>query len=149
MKRVLWRTVGVALVAGLILPSSQGHQPQRVADLMRKKLDQAQKVLEGIALNDFDKISRSGEELMLISKTVEWRVVKTPEYEIHSNSFRRAAETLMEKAKEKNLDGAALAYVDLTLSCVKCHKYVRDVRMTRLDGRQDPVVKHDSVARSF
>jgi hypothetical protein len=100
---------------------------------MRKKLEHAQKVLEGIALNDFDKIAKHGEELIRISKLAEWRVVRSPQYEVHSNAFRRAAETLIEKADQKNLDGAAFAYLDLTLTCVKCHKHVREIRMTRLD----------------
>jgi hypothetical protein len=130
MKHVL---VGVAvclLVSEPIPLKSQGQESPKVAELMRKKLGHAQKVLEGIALNKFDEIGRSAEELILISKAAEWSVVKTPQYEIHSNSFRRAAESLVEKAKDKNVDGVALAYVDLTLSCVKCHKHVRDTRMT-------------------
>ena len=45
---------------------------------------------------------------------------------------------LAQKARDRNLDGAALAYVDLTLACVKCHKYVREVRMTRLDDLFPP-----------
>ena len=27
-----------------------------------------------------------------------------------------------------DIDGAALAYIQMTLNCVTCHKYVRDVR---------------------
>ncbi len=34
----------------------------------------------------------------------------------------------MRKAKDKNLDGVTLAYMDLTMSCVRCHQYVRDTR---------------------
>jgi hypothetical protein len=98
----------------------------KVKKLMHRKLEHAQKVLEGIALNDFKEITKHGEELMQISKEAEWQAIKTPRYELHSNEFRRAVDTLLEKAKDKNLDGVALAYVDLTLSCVKCHKYVRD-----------------------
>jgi hypothetical protein len=45
---------------------------------------------------------------------------------------------MVKMAKDKNLDGAALAYVQLTMSCVNCHKYVREIRMTRID-RADPV----------
>ena len=30
-------------------------------------------------------------------------------------------------AAEGNLDGAALKYVELTLSCVNCHKHVRSL----------------------
>jgi hypothetical protein len=35
---------------------------------------------------------------------------------------------LIRQADKENLDGAALAYVQLTLSCVNCHKVVRDSR---------------------
>ena len=41
---------------------------------------------------------------------------------------RRIADDLVKKATEKNLDGAALAYVEMTLTCVKCHKHVREAR---------------------
>jgi hypothetical protein len=57
---------------------------------------------------------------------------------VQSNEFRRAVENLQEKAAQKNLDGAALGYVELTFSCVKCHKYVREARMTRQEGQQKP-----------
>ena len=86
-----------------------------------------------MALNDFDLIAQNARQLIDISKAVEWRVVKSPQYEIHSNDFRRSADTLIQAAKAKNTEGAALAYVDLTLTCVRCHKHVREVRQTRLD----------------
>jgi hypothetical protein len=124
------------IVLAMGLPTLRGHggEQDEVGKLMRKKLEHAQKVLEGIALNDFDKIAQHGDDLMLISKMAEWKVVKTPQYEVQSNSFRRAVGDLIEKAQAKNLDGATLAYVDITLACVKCHKYVRDERRTSLDG---------------
>ena len=108
-------------------------EPTKTAELMRRKLDNSQKVLEGIAVNDFDKIAKHGEELIFISKQAEWRVLQTPQYELHSNEFRRVAESLIKNAKDKNVDAAALNYVDMTLTCVKCHKHVREIRMTRLD----------------
>jgi hypothetical protein len=130
-----------------VVPALSGHdekdkrgaEPKKVSDLMRKKLTHAQKVLEGIALNDFNKIAEQAGELIEVSKAAEWAVVKTPQYELRSNQFRRAAEEMIEKAKEKNVDGAALSYVELTMSCVKCHKYVREVRMTRLDREQEGI----------
>jgi hypothetical protein len=100
---------------------------------MLKKLQNSQQVLDGLALGDFDKIGKHAEELIRISKAAEFKVLKTPQYEIYSNDFRRNADTLVNMAKGKNLDGAALAYVELTLTCVKCHKHVREVRMARLD----------------
>ena len=133
MRKYLW-TIGIVVVA-TSLPNLCGHggEQEDVSKLMRKKLEAAQKVLEGIALTDFDKIAKQGDELIFISKTAEWKVLKSPQYEVHSNMFRRAAEDLIEKAQAENLDGATLAYVDLTMTCVKCHKHVRDVRRTSLD----------------
>lgn len=135
MKKTFLVLVAASLLA-LPAMSGRGGEADKVDDLMRKKLDHSQKVLEGIALNDFDKIARHAEELIAVSKLAEWRVLKTPQYELHSNDFRRIADTIVREAKAKNLDGATLAYVDLTLTCVKCHKYVREVRMTGLEQRE-------------
>jgi hypothetical protein len=116
------------LLATVTTLNGHGNEPSKLSDLMKKKLENAQKVLEGVVIGDFDKIAKHAEELMVISKEVEWKVFKTPEYEVRSNQYRRTVIDMIEKAKEKNLDGAALSYVDMTLSCVKCHKYVRDER---------------------
>ncbi len=101
--------------------------------LMTKKLQYAQRLLEGIALGDFDKISKSAEELIQVSKTAEWYAFKTPKYKLFSAEFRRASENIIAKAKAKNVDGTALAYLDLTMSCVGCHSYVREIREARAD----------------
>ena len=131
-----WKFILAACLMATAAPTISGHlaaQDDKVAQLMKRKLTHSQKILEGIAVNDFDLIVRNAEELIIISKTVEWRVLKTPQYEVHSNDFRRIAEQLVTQAKAKNSDGAALAYVDLTLTCVKCHKHVREIRMAKAD----------------
>jgi hypothetical protein len=134
MKRILFVCLGVAVLLVFVLSRAAGGDPKdKVAELMQRKLQESQKVLAGIALNDFDKIAKHAEELIEISKTAQWRVLKTPRYEMYSNDFRRTAETLVRHAKDRNLDAATLSYVDLTLTCVKCHKHVREERMTRLD----------------
>jgi len=137
MRKVCYVAAVAILLTGL--PILHGHgqdkkpEPKKVSELMRRKLENSQKVLEGVALNDFKMIDRHAEELIQISKAAEWRVVKTPQYEIYSTEFRRIAESLVQSAKDKNLDGTALTYVELTLTCVKCHKYVREVRWASLD----------------
>jgi hypothetical protein len=121
------------LLGGTAGLSGHGPEPKKVSDLMKKKLEHAQKVLEGVAIGDFDMITDHARELMVISKAAEWKGIKSPRYEVQLNQFRRSVDDLIEKAREKNLDGAALSYVEMTLSCVKCHKHVREVRTTRLD----------------
>lgn len=138
--RKLFTVLALALVAVLVSVPGHGDEPKKVPSLMRRKLENAQKVLEGLALNDEKMVAKHAEELIQISKEAEWKAIKTAQYETHSNDFRRTAETLVKNAKDKNLDGAALTYVELTLSCLRCHKYVREVRMTRLDGLSSPAV---------
>jgi len=128
------RFVLALILLSASIPLVSGHEQQgKLHELMRQKLSAAQKVLEGIALNDFERIAENGEDLIRISKLAEWRVFKTPRYDLHSDEFRRSADMLVARAKEKNLDGAALAYVEMTLTCVRCHKHVREIRMARLD----------------
>jgi hypothetical protein len=83
-------------------------------------------------LADFGKIRSNAEELIRLSNTAEWVILKTPQYALHSNEFRRAAEDIVRKAKEKNLEGATLGYMDLVRTCVRCHQHVREVRDARL-----------------
>jgi hypothetical protein len=113
--------------------TAQAAEPndQTLSRFMRAKLGHSQKILEALAVEDFGTIAKSAQEISLISQAELWQVFKTPEYLQHSNEFRRAADAVTDAAKKKNLDGAALAYMDMTLKCVNCHKYVRKVRMAR------------------
>jgi hypothetical protein len=143
MKSRIFVLLTLALLVCLPFVAAGGHEPPKkqadVKELMKQKLQHSQKVLEAITTDDFDGLAKHADELILLSKEAEWKVLKTPRYETYSNDFRRNAEALIESAKEKNLDAAALAYVDLTLNCVKCHKHVREVRMTRGDQMNENV----------
>jgi hypothetical protein len=135
MKRIFYYLP--ALLALAILAPVPGHafapKKDKAEDVMKKKLKESQKVLEGIALADFDVIADHAEELILLSKKAEFKVLKTPRYEMYSNEFRRIADELIKNAKKKNVDAAALSYVELTLTCVKCHKHVRENVKVRAD----------------
>ena len=133
MKRIVLAVVALALLLSPWAGNGRSAAQDKVAKLMQQKLKHSQQVLAGLALNDFKKIEKSADELIEISRQAEWRAFKTPQYEVYSNEFRRTAANMVDNAKKKNLDGAALNYVDLTLTCVKCHKYVREVRMARMD----------------
>jgi len=136
MKKLIATLVCVALVIALV-PFGTAQRPGSLNKIMVEKLNSSKMLLEGIAMADFAKISRSAETLMQLSKSAEWFVYKTPRYELHSNEFRRAAENIMQKAKDKNLDGVTLGYFDLTMSCVRCHQYVREVREARAPVPRD------------
>jgi len=96
-------------------------------EFMRKKLDSAQSVLEGLALEDFRLVTKGATELKAASSAAEFNAIKDGHYNAYATKFRRTTEKMERAAREKNLDGATLAYLDMTLSCVECHKYVRIV----------------------
>jgi len=132
MNRTAFALTLFVLAAALPWVSGHDAEPTKVEKIMRLKLKHAQTVLEGLATKDFKKMQKSADELLFLTREAEWKVLHTPDYENHSNEFRRNVQDLLKNAKDENLDGCALAYMDMTLSCVKCHKHVREVRMGML-----------------
>ncbi len=124
--------VGVLLAACLLVPGEAQEppavRPDAVADFMRAKLTHSQDVLEGLTLEDYDKIARGAQELALASQASSWQVLQTEDYARQSAEFRRSCDSLRNAAKAHNLDGAALAWMEVTMKCVQCHKYVRGQR---------------------
>ncbi len=109
--------------------------------VMQRKLAHAQKVLEGLALEDFDKIRTGSLGLIACYKDASWRINDTDKYLLFSNDFLRRVENLQKAADDKKIDAAALAYVDLTLTCVKCHQYLRETRIGLAPGRSLLIAK--------
>jgi len=108
--------------------------PKKVQALMHRKLEDSQKVLEALVLNDLDKVVKHGEELIQIRKDLDFKVYKTPEYELWSDEFLRSTENLVKGARDKNLEAAKLNYLGMTLACFHCHSYVRDVGRAAADS---------------
>jgi len=117
-------------IASLAIAQSGGRKVNDVHDFMRVKLEHSKKVLEGLTTEDLDLVAKSAQAMSLLSQEATWQVLQTQEYAHRSQDFRRTADTLTQAAKKKNLDGAALAYVELTMKCIDCHKYVRDQRQS-------------------
>ena len=117
--------IGLALF-GWGFAEEPSLKPDAVAVFMRAKLAHSSEVLEGLALEDFDMIGRGAQELSLASQASSWQVLQTEDYARQSAEFRRSCDTLRTAAKARNLDGAALAWMDVTMKCIQCHKYVRD-----------------------
>jgi len=108
-------------------PAKKNAPPDNSKEaIMRRKLVQAQKLLERLALSDFAKIQSACDELAILRQKAAWMAFKTRDYEVNTNDFQRQIEAIQKAAKDKNIDAATLAYVDMTLTCVRCHKYVRE-----------------------
>jgi len=118
----------LASIPAAALADDADPPPEKISKYMRAKLVHSQKILEALALEDFEQMAKHSQDLKLLSQESIWNVLQTEQYVLHSDDFRRRTNALTDAAKKKNLDAASLAYVELTLNCVQCHKYVRDVR---------------------
>jgi cytochrome c556 len=126
MKRTLFVIAVVALVAASVsLAIAQSRRSRAAKEFMRDKLELSQKVLEGIAIEDWDLVIAKGTKLSSMTHEADWRVFENPNYDQHSRSFRQHVDSVVKAAKKKDLDAATLAYVRMTMSCVDCHKAVR------------------------
>lgn len=128
------------IVAGLLaLNTAHGFgQPPRPKDVvdtpplpsegqvMEAKLRHAQGLMAALAKEDYKKLEEHAAAIVSISKATEFlRAYKTEEYEFQTRAFQKSAETIVEKARNKNIDGATLAFLDMNVSCVGCHNHFR------------------------
>jgi len=126
----------IVLVAGavagslLLVPppavSDEPAAPDRVAVFMRAKLAHSQNVLEGLSVGDYELIARGAHDLSLASQDSNWQVLQTEDYVRQSAEFRRSCDTLRAAADAQNLDAALVAWMDVTMKCVRCHRSMRD-----------------------
>jgi hypothetical protein len=123
-------------VAAFFYCAAQEEPPKRVTTnqmLMRDKLTYASKALEGLSLEDFDKIAEAGNMMGIISRAAAWHIIPTDQYVRMSKNFQEQARDLERHAKEKNLDAASMDYMRITLTCVQCHNYMRENRAAKKD----------------
>jgi uncharacterized secreted protein with C-terminal beta-propeller domain len=90
--------------------------------VVRAKLEQAQGILDGLSIEDFKLIQDNAKKLIAMTELEQWIHAKDKDYQHQLNAFRTANEEIFRQATEKNLEGATLAYMQMTLSCVHCHK---------------------------
>jgi hypothetical protein len=128
IRRIVLGSVGLALTAAAWAAQEGAQKPRSRAEFMRMKLEYSKKVLEGLTLEDYQAISKTAKALKRLSEAAEWEVPTIPnatDYVVFTTEFQRLADEMDRKAKEKNIDGATLAYLRMTMNCVNCHKYVR------------------------
>ena len=92
---------------------------------MKQKLKYSQEILNGLALEDYDLIEKSALSMKGLSR-IEAFVRQKPEgYRTQLKTFEFSVSELARNAEDKNIDGATLAFTQMTISCVNCHKELR------------------------
>ncbi len=101
------------------------NEDKDLSEFMREKLKASEQILEGMCVEDFKLIQEGAAKLQDLSKAEKWRISNDVMYRQHSSEFSRVATQLEKQAKEGNLEGAALSWIQATMSCIECHKFVR------------------------
>jgi hypothetical protein len=136
MKKKLLLIVTVCAV--LIAFNDSSGQPQirtGTKEFMREKLEHAQKVLEALALEDFNTVGARAEKLSEMTHAAQWQAFQNPDYVEFSAAFRRQADNIVRAARNKNIDAATLGYMRMTGVCRDCHKFVRGRLVGALENK--------------
>lgn len=133
---------GTALMIGLgsllaaqdlKLKPSQSEEVKRqiriLAPAMAQKLKHSQDLIAALAVEDFDRIADNARSLRKVDLETLWKVSPNLNYVKYSAELAVIADEMVRCAKERDLNGATLAYVRMTINCVDCHKFVRDNRI--------------------
>lgn len=120
---------GLWLLVGGLATGQEKKPPTEAANepsiWMKKKLDYSQNILAGLANADFDQVTENAQAMQGLSK-LEWFIRgRTPGYRTQLEIFQDANAEIIKQAKQDNLEGSALAFTQLTISCVNCHKHLR------------------------
>lgn len=128
MSKIRFAALVLAATGCLAAGPAQGPQLNRV---MREKLGHTQKILEAVVTSDWIGLETHSRELERLTNDPGWMVLRLPEYKRHSAAFLEAIQTLHRAAAQRDLETTPKAYVDLTLRCVDCHRYLARERMAR------------------
>ena len=116
----------IGVMLGVTASPSQGPELNTV---MREKLGHAQKILEAVVTSDWVSLEMHSRELEQLTNDPRWMVLKYPEYARHSAAFVRAVQALHTAAAQRDLEKTPKAYINVTLQCVACHRYLARARI--------------------
>lgn len=125
-----WISVGTVLVVccgllGAYHLHAQQQQRTQINAFMKRKLDLAKEMLEGLTTDNMDKVAQSAQGLSTLSIESAWNVYTTEEYLDMSEDFRHSLSTVKNGAKSNNPDRATLGYINMTVQCVECHRFLK------------------------
>ncbi len=124
MRKLVVGTILSAALGGVaLLAAPQKEQELKPSqEIMWRKLDLSHETLDALALDDFEAIAAYADDLEAMSRVEQWTISESQEYLSESAQFRSAARELGRAARARDSEAAALAYVDLTIRCVRCHR---------------------------
>jgi len=130
MKTQLRSIIGAIVVVLLTVPT-MADQTVPLHSVMRQKLAHSQVILGAVVTSDWATLDRESRALFKATQDPAWVMLTAPEYLRYSDAFMNALHRLILASSKKDLDNAAEAQIELTRSCVQCHRYLTRNRLAR------------------
>lgn len=102
-----------------------GDQQRSTSVWMEKKLEYSQEILRGLATGDLELVSTKARQMRVLSRWEGWTRKGKPGYTAQLQAFNFANAEIERQAEAGSLEGAAMGFQQLTISCVSCHVMMR------------------------
>ena len=126
--RILFTATAACLLVLLVVAADTAPPRADTQVFMREKLVYSQGVIEGLALERFDLVSKNAVRLRNMTHSNWWFICRQPDYIEHTEDYQKSTDALYMAAVDKNLDACTDAFVKLARNCVDCHRVVRLVQ---------------------
>ena len=129
-------TLGALLAISWCLAWGEEQQPDQDVSVaeeerpfnfwMDTKLHESQAIFAALTQADFPAIVKSTDGLKGLTKIEGFVRRRSEEYRTQLRSFEFAVKEMNKQAKAENIEGVVLGFNQMTLSCVHCHKQLRN-----------------------
>jgi hypothetical protein len=121
----------VAAASFVIVCGRPSHADEKPTMYMKQKLEMSQNILSSLTQGDFKSVEQNALQMNVVNALEKLVAKDQPHYKEYMRQltvFETANRELQRMASEKNIEGATLAYTQMTVSCVQCHKLIRDAK---------------------
>jgi hypothetical protein len=93
---------------------------------MERKMKLSTDMLAALANGNAEKVAASGKAMRRLNTIEAFSRRRSPGYDAQLEIFSQSLDEIIAQAEKDNLEGAALGFTQLTISCVNCHKRLRE-----------------------
>jgi hypothetical protein len=126
MRRSILAAATICLIAIAATRAEDKKKDDEPSVWMKQKLAYSQRILNGLATENYDMIAENAIAMKGLSRIEGFVRSRTEGYRTQLKTFEFATSELIRNSEQKNLDGATLAFTQMTISCVNCHKEIRN-----------------------
>ena len=108
-------------------PDDEGSsKPKSHSVWMKQKLQNSQEIFAAMTLGDLETVKREARQMKLINQLESFVRGRSDPYRTHLRLFQFATEEIIRGAEDENIERVTLGYTQLSVSCVMCHKHLRE-----------------------